>query len=157
MAASVQASLRAAFVAKLGTALAGLGGGSAFVADGLAYAWTSGLERHRDRIWTHGGSFQMEPASLRAGATVFDETGSFWVYVECLKVGGSVEDALARCFELAGVVFTEAARHRTDLGVTGLQWITTGGVDDQSEGRVEKGSGARVRCVINYKARTETP
>lgn len=154
MAGSVQLALRSAFVDALTTAVTAAEPDF----DGeIAFAWSSALERNRERIWTYGAPAPMEPASMRAGATFFRESGSFWVHVEVLLPGKGVEDVLARCYELAAIVTSQAALHRTDLAVDGLQWITCGGIDEHVEGRTEKGSGARVRLVINYEARVETP
>ena len=149
MAASVLAATRAALIAVIDAAL---------VADGdfpktqTRFSWRSDWAT-KEKVFTHGGRMDHDPAALRAGATVRNESGEFDVLIEVMLPGRDATAAIDRAFEIDRVVGEQIALHKNDLAVPGLLWIRSQGVVLDAEGEVDQGSGARVVHTVHFEAR----
>ena len=149
MAASVLAATRAALVDVIAAALAAHGG---FPQTQCRFAWRSDWAA-KEKVFTHGGRMDYNPAALRAGATVRNESGEFDVLIEVMLPGRDSEAAINRALEIDRVVGEQIALHKNDLAVPGLLWIRSQGGDLDAEGEVDQGSGARVVHTVHFEAR----
>jgi hypothetical protein len=124
---------------------------SAMAAVKVTYAWDPDA-LDREQVFTTRARGDQEPASLHAGPTKRNETGRFQVVVHVELVGASPEEADERAIALGKVVEERVAARKSDLGVTGLNWIVMESWE-MNGGPSDRGSISQLFYTVRYNAR----
>lgn len=117
----------------------------------VTYGWDpSALDR--EQVFTMRARGEQEPAALHAGPTKRNETGRFQVVVHVELVGGDAEDADERAIAIGKVVEERVAARKSDLGVTGLNWLVMESWE-MNGGPTDRGHISQLFYTVRYSAR----
>lgn len=119
----------------------------------VTLGWPVGA-KDREKVYSQRARFTHAPASLRAGWTYRNETGSFELVILVEGVGEAQEWTTDRAVQLGTAAEEYVSRNRTLGGtVPGLNWIVVEGDGELSELFNDRGTLAVLTYPIKYDAR----
>ena len=130
--------------------LAGVGDTAAFADVDVNLSWDTASEA-RERLYTARARFAQKPASLKAGRTFRDETGTFQVVIRVEGIGQPQEWTSGRAVALGVVLEEWIADHRST--VAGLKWLDVRGDGELLEMFNDLGTLAVLAYTVTYDAR----
>lgn len=119
------------------------------------YAWPGDDKAGPERIFFGFARPVITQAALRAGRRVRNESTDLDLFVQCVKVGGTAEEAEARVVEMAAEVeqCVSDNKHLEGDPVEGLNWVGIEGQGQLANAYNEEGSFAEMAYTIHYDAR----
>lgn len=108
--------------------------------------------RAREMLYTADARFEQEPASLRAGRTHRQETGTFAVVIRIEGIGKDQAYTSDRAVDLGVALEEWVADNRIPAG-SGLQWLVAKGRGALDERFNDNGTLARLIYTFEYSAR----
>lgn len=119
----------------------------------VTYGFAGGTDPRREQIFTDRARGTHDPAALKAGRNHRNERMEFDLVVLVAGVGLSPEETDERALELADVVETVVADHKSnELGVDGLNWLRMGRMELANR-FAPNGSLTEITYTITYDAR----